>query len=236
MQTELRYINSQLVAPIVKPQPIPSPNPSSSCLARRTQNDQVDRAYHALTPPNTRRNTDSPTTISPSQTPRTSFAKIARYIDFGDLDGAMSALERDQQRPGTAIDSLTENADSQLTRNVSARQNYDMVHELNDSTDGSEDDARSLNKLINDLESEIDDTESEKENTGDCRRVPDVLLGTDQTTGLSSLEVVERRGKYGWNELSGEKHNHFKKFLSFFVGPIQFVMEVCHHHIHSTPT
>lgn len=37
-----------------------------------------------------------------------------------------------------------------------------------------------------------------------------------------------------------EKENHFLKFLGFFVGPIQFVMEVrCHHmsrsvSIHST--
>ncbi|KAL2821743.1 hypothetical protein BDW59DRAFT_108929 [Aspergillus cavernicola] len=48
---------------------------------------------------------------------------------------------------------------------------------------------------------------------------------TDLTTGLTHDEVTIRRKKYGPNQLQEEKENLYLRFLSFFVGPVQFVME-----------
>ncbi|KAL4884382.1 hypothetical protein BJY04DRAFT_215350 [Aspergillus karnatakaensis] len=48
---------------------------------------------------------------------------------------------------------------------------------------------------------------------------------TDLTTGLTSAEALVRRKQFGPNQLKEEKENLYLKFLSFFVGPVQFVME-----------
>ncbi|KAL4802751.1 hypothetical protein BDV18DRAFT_166781 [Aspergillus unguis] len=48
---------------------------------------------------------------------------------------------------------------------------------------------------------------------------------TDLNTGLSDADVLFRRKKYGINRLQEEKENLWLKFLFFFVGPVQFVME-----------
>ncbi len=61
---------------------------------------------------------------------------------------------------------------------------------------------------------------------GAPRLIPNEHLQTDIATGLSDSEVSQRRKKYGWNQMSEEKQSHVKEFLFFFVGPIQFVMEV----------
>jgi H+-transporting ATPase len=55
---------------------------------------------------------------------------------------------------------------------------------------------------------------------------PNPGFDTDITTGLSSEEATIRRKKYGPNQLKEAKENLYLKFLSFFVGPVQFVMEV----------
>ncbi|KAL2853050.1 hypothetical protein BJX68DRAFT_49554 [Aspergillus pseudodeflectus] len=54
---------------------------------------------------------------------------------------------------------------------------------------------------------------------------PNPGFDTDITTGLSSEEATIRRKKYGPNQLKEAKENLYLKFLSFFVGPVQFVME-----------
>lgn len=56
--------------------------------------------------------------------------------------------------------------------------------------------------------------------------VPDELISTDINYGLTNQEVQARLKKYGYNRLSEEKENLVLKFMMFFVGPIQFVMEV----------
>lgn len=84
-------------------------------------------------------------------------------------------------------------------------------------------------KLLEEIESDDEDEDkSEKEDLGleAPTSAPDNLLQTDVTRGLSESEVKDRRSTYGFNQLKEHKRSHVKQFLMFFVGPIQFVMEV----------
>ena len=92
-----------------------------------------------------------------------------------------------------------------------------------------EGDDEDIDALIAELESEDGDEEDEEEAAPgmSARPIPEELLNTDTRKGLTSQEVTERRRKYGLNQMAEEKENMIKKFLGYFVGPIQFVMEVC---------
>jgi H+-transporting ATPase len=94
--------------------------------------------------------------------------------------------------------------------------------------DDDDEDIGDIDALIEDLESqdghEVDD-EEEEGTPGGGKTVPQEMLNTDSRTGLSESEVIARRKKYGLNAMSEEQENLLLKFLSFFVGPIQFVME-----------
>ncbi|KAK1969602.1 plasma-membrane proton-efflux P-type ATPase [Colletotrichum sublineola] len=57
------------------------------------------------------------------------------------------------------------------------------------------------------------------------RVVPEEQLQTDTRLGLTEQEVLNRRRKWGRNEMAEQKENLILKFFMFFVGPIQFVME-----------
>jgi H+-transporting ATPase len=48
------------------------------------------------------------------------------------------------------------------------------------------------------------------------------MLNTDISQGIASSEVESRRRRFGWNELSTEKTNFLKQFLSYFQGPILY--------------
>lgn len=90
--------------------------------------------------------------------------------------------------------------------------------------DYSEDD---LDVLIHELEETDFDDEVDEEKDADVKHIlPNQLFHTDIKRGLSDHEIVERRRKYGLNQLQEEKENLILKFVLFFVGPIQFVMEV----------
>ncbi|KAF8526632.1 plasma-membrane proton-e [Hysterangium stoloniferum] len=56
--------------------------------------------------------------------------------------------------------------------------------------------------------------------------VPPSLLETPMLQGLDQQEVNKRRVQFGYNELESEKKNPFLKFLSYFQGPILYVMEI----------
>ncbi|ETS77538.1 Plasma membrane ATPase [Pestalotiopsis fici W106-1] len=92
-----------------------------------------------------------------------------------------------------------------------------------------EDDDEDIDALIEDLESVDGGAEEEEEeeesspHTG--RVVPEELLQTDSRIGLTSDEVTARRKRFGLNQMKEEKENLVLKFLGFFIGPIQFVME-----------
>jgi H+-transporting ATPase len=96
--------------------------------------------------------------------------------------------------------------------------------------DEEEEDA-DMDALIEELESEdghAEDAENEEEDTpGGERLIPEDQLQTDTHIGLTEVEVHARRKKYGLNQMKEEKENLYIKFLMYFVGPIQTVMEVC---------
>lgn len=87
----------------------------------------------------------------------------------------------------------------------------------------------SLDALIAELEDE-DGKEPDPEvltiGPGADRPIPNTLLQTNLTTGLTDFEVINMRRKYGWNRLHEQKRSNIVKFLKLFVGSVQFVMEV----------
>jgi H+-transporting ATPase len=99
--------------------------------------------------------------------------------------------------------------------------------EVLDDDDEDED----IDALIEELESQdaVEDEEDDVTQPGGARNVPEELLQTDTRHGLTTQDVTTRRKKYGLNQMSEEKENLILKFLGFFVGPIQFVMEVRAH-------
>lgn len=97
---------------------------------------------------------------------------------------------------------------------------------LDPEDEDSEDD--DIDAFIEELQSDGGDEdifEEEAHSGASAKPVPEALLQTDQSVGLTSEEVVQRRKKFGLNKMSEEKENLVVKFLMFFVGPIQFVME-----------
>jgi H+-transporting ATPase len=112
--------------------------------------------------------------------------------------------------------------------------NFDEKHDAappgNKPVEDDEED-EDMDALIDELESQdghAEDDENEEEATpGGGRVVPEDQLQTDTRIGLTEAEVHARRKKYGMNQMKEEKENLFLKFLGYFIGPIQFVMEVC---------
>jgi H+-transporting ATPase len=93
-----------------------------------------------------------------------------------------------------------------------------------------EEEDEDMDALIDELESQDghaeDDENEEEAGPGFGRVVPEDQLQTDTRIGLTDAEVHARRKKYGLNQMKEEKENLFLKFLGYFIGPIQFVMEV----------
>lgn len=106
----------------------------------------------------------------------------------------------------------------------------EQSHQPRKAAGHDDDEDEDIDALIEDLESQDGHggvEEEEEENTpGGGRLIPEDMLQTDSRVGLTESEVTSRRRKYGLNQMKEEKENLFLKFLSYFVGPIQFVMEV----------
>lgn len=98
------------------------------------------------------------------------------------------------------------------------------------AVEDEEEEDEDIDALIQDLESQDGhiDEEEEEGQPGMGRSVPEELLQTDTRLGLTEADVIARRRKYGLNQMKEEKENLVLKFLMYFVGPIQFVMEVSH--------
>ncbi|KAH7413308.1 putative plasma membrane ATPase [Cadophora sp. MPI-SDFR-AT-0126] len=92
-----------------------------------------------------------------------------------------------------------------------------------------EEEDEDMDALIDELESQDghaeDDEEENESSPATGRVVPEDQLQTDPRIGLTEAEVHHRRKKYGMNQMKEEKENLILKFLGYFVGPIQFVME-----------
>ncbi|KAK5997851.1 Plasma membrane ATPase [Cladobotryum mycophilum] len=102
------------------------------------------------------------------------------------------------------------------------------IHPKKDVPAGDDEEDEDIDALIEDLESQDghDVEEEEEEGTpGGARQVPEDMLRTDSRLGLTESEVIARRRKYGLNQMKEEKENLILKFFSYFIGPIQFVME-----------
>lgn len=93
----------------------------------------------------------------------------------------------------------------------------------------SQDPDEDLDTLIAELEKE-DGKEPDPEtltiHPSAERPIPPSLLATDRNTGLTDQEVLTARRKYGWNRMKEQSQNQIVKFLKFFVGSVQTVMEV----------
>ena len=118
-------------------------------------------------------------------------------------------------------------------QNTTTMRSYNSnVPEQIDTLDGATDLARnmkSLDGLLAELDAGEEDEKQMKEEVvaiGASRKLPDHYLETNPTTGLTEHEATIRRKLYGLNQMREEYRNHFIEFLLFFVGPIQFVMEV----------
>lgn len=106
---------------------------------------------------------------------------------------------------------------------------YSLCDTVNEKTPANfeEDDDSDIDALIAELESEDGESDDEEEATPGMSATPEELLNVDRHKGLTSWEVIQRRRKYGLNQMKAEKVNLIKKFLMYFVGRFQFIMEVC---------
>lgn len=96
---------------------------------------------------------------------------------------------------------------------------------------GEEEEDEDMDALIDELESndgheDNEDSQGEEAILGAVRVIPEAFLQTDTRRGLSEVEVLARRKKFGLNKIKEGKENLVLKFLGYFIGPIQFVMEV----------
>lgn len=115
------------------------------------------------------------------------------------------------------------------------RGSFDEKHQGNgvvetpDEEEEEEED-EDMDALIDELESQDGHAEEEEEEgettPAGGRVIPEDQLQTDTRIGLTEQEVLFRRKKYGMNQMKEEKENLILKFLGYFIGPIQFVMEV----------
>ncbi|GMG21265.1 unnamed protein product [Ambrosiozyma monospora] len=93
-----------------------------------------------------------------------------------------------------------------------------------------DDEEEDIDQLVMELQSnhgaaEGAEEEEDEEDDVSFKEVPQELLQTDPSSGLTDAEVTKRRKKYGLNQMAEEKENMILKFCMFFIGPIQFVME-----------
>ena len=121
----------------------------------------------------------------------------------------------------------------------SSTDNHNEKHELPDVAaskpsekhlEADEEEDEDMDALIDELESHDGNAQlEEEEEEGDAGAAPPVnedLLQTSTRSGLTEHEAGQRRKKFGLNQMKEEKENLILKFLGYFVGPIQFVMEV----------
>ncbi|KAJ5214034.1 hypothetical protein N7449_001203 [Penicillium cf. viridicatum] len=122
---------------------------------------------------------------------------------------------------------VSESKDSVI--GVQENDDFSLPETLKPITSFREESEESLDHLIKELETEDGnepDVDAITIRAGEVHPYPPSLLDTKANEGLDDAEVATRRKKYGWNRMKEQKRNHFIKFLSFFNGPVQWVMEI----------
>ena len=138
---------------------------------------------------------------------------------------------------GTHSSNTSSDAPNHLGTNIESG-NFDEKSGHDTATDPAttkkpvedEEEDEDMDALIDELESQDghqEEEEEEQDSPGTGRIIPEDQLQTDTRIGLTESEVHARRKKYGMNQMKEEKENLILKFLGYFIGPIQFVMEVC---------
>jgi hypothetical protein len=146
--------------------------------------------------------------------------------------------------PGTHSTIPSSDNPHQLNTNIESgtfdekAQHHDAAEPPVKKSEADEEEDEDMDALIDELESQdghAEEEEAEEDTTpGGGRVVPEGELQTDTRIGLTDAEVTLRRKKYGMNQMKEEKENLILKFLGYFIGPIQFVMEVSHRHFSSS--
>ncbi|KAJ5825000.1 P-type ATPase [Penicillium robsamsonii] len=112
---------------------------------------------------------------------------------------------------------------------VQENDDFSLPETLKPLASFQEESEESLNCLMEELEAE-DGKEPDMDETtirgGEICPIPADMLDTKIDEGLSDAEVAVRHKKYGWNRMKQQKRNHFLKFIAFFNGPVQWVMEI----------
>lgn len=157
-----------------------------------------------------------------------SYQHLASVIQTDQVDGGTESREiipEPGPRPLAALISSTLASQVSPSNSDGTDQSTSFIA---NSFDGARDEICSIDGLIAELESDTEEVEADEISLkkGKIQAANENLLQTDPILGLGDEEVTRRRRKFGFNQLNEEKSNHFKKLLGFFVGPIQFVMEV----------
>lgn len=167
----------------------------------------------------------APKAVSKPSTPRSWDLSDPRTLAFGSHPPDPPSDQEDKDAPATAAildsSSPTTSSGGKLDQSASRETTEDidlLIAELEEE-DGNEPAPEVVNIAI-------------AQDTGYHAG----LLETDLNLGLSDAEVITARRKYGRNRLKQEHRNNLFKFLKLFVGPVQFVMEVCNHAHAQTPT
>lgn len=154
---------------------------------------------------------------------------------MADAHGATHSSNTSSENPNH----LNTNIESGTFDEKTGHHDTAMPHTTKKPLEDEEED-EDMDALIDELESQdghLEEEEGEEDaSPGTGRVVPEDQLATDTRIGLTDSEVHARRKKYGMNQMKEEKENLFLKFLGYFIGPIQFVMEVCYYYtIPQTP-
>ena len=150
-------------------------------------------------------NSNTTTTSSTNQTSASTINHLGTDVPSGNIDNSNNVRNEKQELSDNVVEP--------------------------EKTQAAANDDEDMDALIDELKSQdggADQEEDEEDvGTGEAPPVPEDLLQTDTRMGLTEHEVIQRRKKYGLNQMKEEKENLILKFLGYFIGPIQFVMEVC---------
>ncbi|KAK4999438.1 plasma membrane H+-ATPase [Elasticomyces elasticus] len=148
-------------------------------------------------------------------------------MDIGDTATTMTAPDAPANHQGNGV--LSGHFDEKGDREHGNATSDGTPSNQDVSTPGEGEPDEDMDALIEELESLNGDeepmNEDETASGAAARVIPEDMLQTSTQLGLSTQEYKLRKKKFGPNQLNEEKKNSMVKFLMFFVGPVQFVME-----------